>query len=1714
MGNNFFSRIAENVGKASKDIIDSARETAKVAGKGGNVAPTVEDAKWDKSSGGSKPGISGAKPSGGQAGGGGGGGRPNGSTPSYGDASEPQSAAASQGSVTRKIPKTKTVPTGRVKASEETETGIPPITIDPASVAGYEDADDVTEGNSKSKDGKKASARPRASSFYDSVAKAKAAINNANQISPEDVAYESVEVPALLSGKKMRESDEQIKKNRRQKRGLGKGLGDMLTGKQKGKMKADVYRDYMSDVRKAADDYQARKQQASDDARMARANAISDALRQLRMDREARADDIVRSAQDLNDGARKLLPGQMGLLGTSQQELEALGLADLLPPAVRYDGTPGEEYVKPGDEQYTTYRRRDDKSSLSPLEWLSKTIDSEVAQQTSVFMEQDSDNEKTTFQDLVNGVEPTEIGSDNKRVRRMRESRVQTQMAWLNPIRLFFDLFHADTIEDEGFEYVMASMSDDAMNAVNNVSVAYHGLSINSCLKLIMARGGIAYDNFGKMKPQLRDEIIMELCKDIIRSEAMNGLPNNIVEGKAYDRDVRDDKGHLVLGGTRCFPFGYIPNDVMDEIMSIPDNKLSKLTKEQVRKLEWETFINLTYPNIFANADKAQLRAYQNGMTALLELDGQNPNYFDIPMDDEMTIQQQLADVKDISDPAVNNGTLVTVAATHEAAKRAQSHYRHTPHTRMAGKGDNRNGHVVSALQEAANAGENVFRSGSNYIRANGANGLFVMGSGIGESALAAAENCEVNWLNLFFHGLSKDLRRKGVDMDRFLPTDYLISWVRSPKARECMDVANMLYHLDGMGWDMISLYRENGYGLNRADMAKFVNDLRGMEGKFADFNAMMSNLEHFWSMFQLGQGLFQKSDAQQWCITMLQLMAEAEGRGGGAGVFDAKQMEDAISMGGVEQFMNDMMFNSEIARDAFMFTGLTSFSSKNPYSHLIERLFKVNGYTQALFTMFVNKYPTYGFNSVALNFPMFNSVSYIVNTMSAEVASACGFQKAALDFRNYQAGGRTAIDEQGNMSLQGWLDGLRRNMMYDAVHHGNKLVLTTCMYLIIGALGGLGLPDDKDKYGVMEEYRIGGANGTPVKYAWWLDDIMGLSAPAAYAIWLKEHGAYDRNGNHHDVSVDDYTNVFWNGAIGHVNGTAIFATIEMIRDLDTNMDLINRMMTDPEGYAAYLESSDELLPESPSEAMQAFVEHYLVANVTKNITPTFVRELLPMSKGFIFRDQESDAHTAWSVWATEPTAWNPSGKTKQEAMGTLDTSPVGYLEGRRRQDSQDNPIYALLNNIWHNHWGLTDILNGGKDRQETGYMYDEQAVGTKTDDRAEYYMERFRFDPMNDGTFIDDDGNPILDPDDRREKLNEAAVDLIQYMEDNWQTADEAVANGFVLPYGARINAGEYCWYIYNKTKADWQAQEGQVSNDEFWDIYHNTVEPTYQRYIKDLYYGWHLGMGDDTIPSTAPKYVRQESSYLNYYVDENGNSANWMDYINGDAVQKTYAFGDPPVEFMPLTMPRTEGKGFNEETIPYFDVPGYTNYEALADELRGKQVKYGLNKGEDLEQVYFGGQPDGSLSIPTDGSMQTTIDLRNYRKSEFAEIPEVLRNPTKESIESFLGIKTNLPIGDDEGSGSDDSDSNGNGGGSRNRGGSSRRSGGGGGGGYRYYGGGGGGGGSSYNPRIYSSPRQIYSTRAAGMQSHTPYKATSTYLRPGFYTKGSREAYKRSDM
>jgi len=1611
--------------------------------------------------------------------------------------------------------------TPKERAKAEIDAAPPVSTGEPKVPSQYKDAKPGTDqsqkksgtnkGQGKQEREKKAKKAPKFSrnelSYDDALEVYNRQMRDINELKPEQIEYVQPEMPALYK--------KETKKSGKRRKGLGKGFDKLLTKEQRKELAHQQMLDAVRSANESLRDTQRRQEAANRANNSERLTRAMEAGRQLNQNLSKSRNEIVDYAREANDGADLLTADQLRRSGLTQEELDRLGLSHLLPPSLRFGNGVDAQDVAQGNEPYLAYSRVRGGGGIDDI---IKQRDKEVADQISVFTEQADSGDLVSLEDkFVNGVAPQEIGAKDMRVDRMRKSRIETQRAFLNPLRLFKNIVKVSTLKDEsgndvneqGFKYVRAGFDQETENAISKVSEVYHGISITSCLQLVMIRGGIGYDNFVNMKPKMRNAVIVELCQDLVMSERINGLPNNMVTGSAYSRNVRDDKGYVVFGGTRCFPFGYIPSSLLQEIINAPGSKFAGMTVRQVRKLEWEQFMNQTYPDIYANATQPQLAAYRNAMTALMELDGQNPNYFDIPLDSEKTIMQLYEDQKGVNDEAVSAGTWACSEEIKEMARQANDQYWHRPKKHRSSEGSNAGGHDSSIAYEKTSGNSdvsNTMKSVAGYLASNGAMSLQTMATAPFEGGIVAYED----WVSNRIDRALTDILggNKNVDMTQYEMTDYLRSMMSTQEGKECLDVMSALYQMDGMGWDIVALYNESGYKLTKSDLTKFVNELHGMEGKLANFNDVIRNVEHFWRKFQMGEGLFRGSDTRQWCDRTLKMMSEYASQGETVGVFTNQQMEDAISQGGVEKFMREMLFNSKAAQDSFMFTGLNSFNSKNWMSSSVQRVFNANGVTKFAFGALISKYPTYYVNKMFKDtVPFSNSISYLTASLGTWLGTDMGdgsMNSMAKYFKGTTAGLGSVDFTKNLLRNERWLDGLRRNLIYDAVHIGNKFIMTQVFKCLIGALGGLGLPDDDENKYLMEEYRIGGADGVPTKLAWWMDDIIGCSLPLAYALYLHENGAVDRNGNHVDVDLETCQNIAFYGITKNSNASVLLDAISMVNDVDANMENLALMCDDPESYAKVIEGKGNM-PSSLGEYTAATIEHYLVANTLRNSMPRLMNQLIPMNKGFIFRDQSKDAKTAWSVWNTEGTQYDPDGRTKKEAMATYETTSVGYREGRIRTDSQDNFLYALLN----------DAFRIGFDTEKTGYMYEEQAVGTKSDARALQCYEEYYFDPWE---LKDDEGNALSD-----EQLevteHQLADKLISDLRDNYGNPYEAAADGFVIPPVARFNAMNYCWYLYDEEKAKYDQfvkanpylsyQEKKQAWEPVQAIYDEYCDP----YSDMSVYGKWLN--SDIIPSEIPKYIKQESTYNERWIvgeGETARAATPAEVVSGEAHKEMYAYGDEPNAFLPATQPRQQGKGFNYETPSYWDVPGWTDREAIAEQLRGKSTSLGMDAGIDLEQLYFGGQPDLSLRIPANGDQQTTISRRNYREPLESVLPDILKNPTKESVESYLGVKSHIPTSDDEKDEKTDTKPSydnaypfgGYGGGytSYYRGG--------GGGGY----GGGGGSGSSYNPRIYNTPRQVYSSKPAAMQTKAPYKATTTYLRPAFYTKGSREAYRRQDI
>lgn len=591
--------------------------------------------------------------------------------------------------------------------------------------------------------------------------------------------------------------------------------------------------------------------------------------------------------------------------------------------------------------------------------------------------------------------------------------------------------------------------------------------------------------------------------------------------------------------------------------------------------------------------------------------------------------------------------------------------------------------------------------------------------------------------------------------------------------------------------------------------------------------------------------------------------------------------------------------------------------------------------------------------------------------------------------------------------------------------------------------------------------------------------------------------------GDWSDESKQTATNTFINAIANFNNGTAVFDAIDLVNNFDEEWDAtLGRNIGDYDpGYDEW--------------AMTMLEQGFW--NLAGDLTPTFVGQLTPWSRDYLFRG-DADAHTASRVYDVGEGS-KYSMKEAQEGYHTKRTG--SYADYMRRRSSQTNILQAMFYDWW--------MGAGGEDSAITGYKYTEQPLDTMVDPYAQAMYDRFFLDLDPASSDI-----PIDNQEDREAELDMRAEAVVQWIDDHYQNATQANLDGFVLNYEARVNCINYCykmidqaWDQYHKDTKEW------LPDDEYNQVVQNRQDKI--EHYQNLIYNYFQS---DDIPWSLPRYVRQESDTETRYVDENGNPMTYLDTLgrNPAAHAERYLYGNRPA-LLPFTSPRSAGKGYNYETIPYWTVLDkdgnpVNDVESAYDNAGNLVAGIGRNTGKNVRELMWGGQgtnmgvrvdengnpildKDGNMiPIPIDEELHIerggvpTIGSRPWRLME-ETFPESLRNLDADTVSKLLGIPSSLPTGED-GNDTDDSSSGGNGGGGGYGGGSyySGRS-------YRrYYGGGGGGGGYNYNPRIYSSPRQVYSQRASGMSTRQPYKATTTYLRPAFYTKGSREAYKRSDL
>lgn len=872
----------------------------------------------------------------------------------------------------------------------------------------------------------------------------------------------------------------------------------------------------------------------------------------------------------------------------------------------------------------------------------------------------------------------------------------------------------------------------------------------------------------------------------------------------------------------------------------------------------------------------------------------------------------------------------------------------------------------------------------------------------------------------------------------------------------------------------------------------------------------------------------------------------EARGEDGYAYAVD---VADAIAMAhtqGTGALMRKMM-STQTGREALMSMGFYGAGRKNFASGMMNRLMWHNGLTELLISTCINSYPCYGIGKEMVSMPFSSTACYLITSAyggigdllalageSRDIKSLAKVGKAMGRSRRYQMGSRSAslmadVDPNGNRFARQRrisLVGLRKNLIYDAVTAGSTVGKVLVTMQIIRSMGGLTPPKDPDNRLLYEEWRIGGEDGIPFKLAWWMDDLTGISIPVAMGLLINEGGSWefkDDDGN--VVAVIDggemAPKVIENGIASMNDGTFVFEAIELFTHWDEHwrdalgMDALDNIGND-DGIAA------------PSNRYDWFVTttRNVLLDQLGQLTPAVVNEVMRTSQDYMFAGDRDE---------TSPyLQWNTKGGT----ISVDEAKKNDYVTGI------DDWHEVTLREITRKYWVLgqmMDILNWGLDLgSDTGYTWAEMPGAERIDKYAYSTWNRFSFD-------FDD-----IPKEDREGFLVEQGQAVYDHILGNYGSVDDAIADGFYLSHDALANARAYCKSMRNQLElARDNAKASIVGIGSSYNEIKAKLDEEIQRQEANITKVDDI-LWDSDFPSAIPKYKQQTTSYSTRYVDSNGEPSTYTQYLLGNATKVPYAYGDVTNPFTPITQPRQEDKAWNYESMPW-NITGDRDVDdgtvkRMWQDLVEDGLTYERRDGtvEELDKTYFGGtsSPDGLMlsmeDTPTTGSridipkvsslpsyLRSKADLDDYYKSatgiEFGDL-DVLGTSTRNDgtvndndvptsfagdMTSGNGITGNARIDAilDEYGVTGERSGSGNG----NRGGN--------GGGYSYgtsryssgYSGSGGSYSSSYNPKIYSSSHQVYSDRASGLSTRSPYKATGTYLRPSFYTSGSRKSYLR---
>jgi hypothetical protein len=1290
-----------------------------------------------------------------------------------------------------------------------------------------------------------------------------------------------------------------------------------------------------------------------------------------------------------------------------------------------------------------------------------------------------------TLDEYEEGREATGAGTEQKDTR--RQDRMIDNLA--RDMKLGF--FHITTeriAKDKTTGRETVRWSAPVEDAMSNVMEYFglHGIEgQRNVFRLVRMYASMGVDSNGNMFNEGKDEWSLNerefvtICNFVLRSCIEHGHPM-AMPFKRWQ-----------LRGTDIYPSGVMPKVLAQAITGPESNlRMSPADLVQMCQDEWN---GRTYPTMKANLYRdnsedggkneiAQRVAIERMQQAISRLDGISAEDFSRRYGVDTSLHYKLSEYEDQLAEYVTaaNGNYDSDKVAEKKRERIEYYKRQA----MRQKG------VKFHIEETDQLTEEVVIDGvkhRSYIQA-GANlitSLARINSILSRPVLAIAslnEKAVGNLRTKFGIDILTAIENDG--QKKYTVSDQAYERIKSEEAVKALDAAKMLFEIGGPG--AARLFAQEGKPCTHENVTSFLQDRYLQDSSQSDglarqIDEKRKKLQNWSQKLMVGDLVFKKSDTINWFNALLlsnASLGHAQDKLAANGVVDqsggisltGNEIEDIMAAHtDIAGFFTEML-GTDAGISAYNMMRANSIAQVNPVSYYTDRFLRDHGVTNMMITMFVDTFPIYGLNYLYNLMPFSRTLTYlgVKKTEGRGTDNAIGNVDLTI--------GGNLSDSGIDFNDPGFQAGLRMNLVFDAMTLGHNLLVGGMLGLVFLALG-FEPPDDDENLFNISMWKIGGKE---IQWAWWLNDLTLLGMPFAYYIAAgHKTGDWQLAGQLMMDSLHD-----------QVDGNVVLDFADIVANWRYDIMEFEQMSKDP-SYTGPANFTSFALAELYSNLLRA-------GNKITPGAPLFDS----ISRSALIRG--IDARTADPRKVFKHSSDEELDKWYKEHGVT--ESVDSYFEMLDRKYSTGNWLYALANNARYGVFG---------DNQKTGFFWWEMPVRTMGDPLAYVWAGEFTmdYDNMPEG----------MSREQYDAEMANKVLNYVNQFSESGLNASEAVKNyGFIIPGPARKATLEYLYDELRQLDNEWIARNasGELADKNDYQVAKGIYYARRDN-INTLIYDW---LKNDDIPEWGSEYEQLLTDYdVTYVYKDSGKPVPmgaWIDQFdpNVEAIYKPK--GNHPTSLLPWTevdySDNITNRGYNAETTPYWWHEGMSGSDAealrnltLSDgtKLEDAVIPYGRDTGEKLGDVLFGMQNRGVYSNPD----EPTIGWRAYVPKK-TELSDDIRSIGKDYENEWNNNKGNISNAAWSGSTMYPRRSYGRG-----------------------YGSSGYSSSSNYNPKIYTFkaqntrindthvtstktnpyPRSVTADKAASMYSKQPQSTkVGSYLRPGFSTKGSREAYKRQDI